>query len=253
MLTAYGVSHVGLVRKTNEDAFLWDTDLGLFCVADGMGGHNAGEVASQLAVESIRDFVRRTHGHNDFTWPFGFDSRFSFDANRLVTAVKLANLEVFSTSEDRDEYSGMGTTVVAALVRGSHLTFIGVGDSRIYSLKDGQLTQLTHDDSWIATVLDHANGVTEASLASHPLRHVLTNVVGAGEEVAVEVAERELELNEVLLFSSDGLHGLVPDGTICDVLRANSSLETAACRLVQEALEQGGSDNATALLVRRDS
>src|SRR5262249_52081194 len=132
MLAAYGLSHVGLVRETNEDCFLADLELGLFCVADGMGGHNAGEVASRLALDVIREFVQRTDGRTDVTWPFGLDRRVSYDANRLVTAVRLANEQVFSHAEERDDYAGMGTTVVAALIKESRAFYVGVGDSRIY-------------------------------------------------------------------------------------------------------------------------
>ena len=253
MLTAHALSHIGRVRKTNEDAFLSDLELGLFCVADGMGGHNAGEVASHLALEVIHEFLLNTIVHDASTWPFGLDARLSFDANRLATAVRLANRQVFREAETRDEYSGMGTTVVAALVRGAVVTYVCVGDSRIYSFNDGRLTQLTRDDSWVDTVLGHERGAADASLARHPMRHVLTNSVGVREELVVDVAERELAPGELLLFSSDGLHGLIDDAVIAGVLRANRSLEAAARCLIQAALDRGGTDNLTALLVRRDS
>jgi serine/threonine protein phosphatase PrpC len=252
MFSACGLSDLGLVRATNEDAFLIDLELGLFCVADGMGGHNAGEVASRLALEVIHDFLRRTRSATDDNWPFGVDRRLSRDGNRLVTAVRLANRQVFSDAEAHEEYSGMGTTVVAAFASESQMAYVGVGDSRIYSFADGHLVQLTQDDSWVAQMVNQDPGVTAASLASHPLRHVLTNVVGACDEVVVNVIEREWAVNEVLLFSTDGLHGLVDDSMIRDILQSHNSLETAARRLIQEALEHGGTDNATALLVRRD-
>jgi protein phosphatase len=251
MLEAYGVSHVGLVRKTNEDAYLSDPDLGLFCVADGMGGHNAGEVASRIAVDVIRDFVRRTTSQNEVTWPYGLDVQLSFDGNRLATAVKLANQQVFADAGQRADYSGMGTTVVAVLVRDRIMTYVGVGDSRIYSFRHGRLSQLTHDDSWVATVLDQDGQMSEAALASHPMRHVLTSVVGVREELAVDVVERELPEDDLLLMSSDGLHGMLSDASIADALAAGPTLEDAARRLIDEALDNGGTDNLTALLVRR--
>jgi serine/threonine protein phosphatase PrpC len=253
MLTAFGLSHIGHVRKTNEDSFFWDPDLGLFIVADGMGGHNAGEVASQLAVDAIRGFFARTALDEDITWPFGINPTMSLGANRLTTSIKLANRRVFRLSESRDALAGMGTTVVVVLVEGDHLVYCGVGDSRIYSYLGGRLTQLTADDSWIATVLLES-GLDEMSLTSHPMRNLLTNVVGAKEDIEFEVFERSLEPGEVLLLSSDGLHGSVADAAIQaaihDAIETQSPLEDAAARLVERALDSGGRDNVTVLLVQ---
>jgi PPM family protein phosphatase len=253
MLTAFGLSHIGHVRETNEDSFFWDPELGLFIVADGMGGHNAGEVASQVTVEAIRGFFERTTPDEDMRWPFGIDPQMSLGANRLTTSIKLANRQVFRLSESRDALAGMGTTVVVVLVEGDHLVYCGVGDSRIYSYLDGRLTQLTSDDSWLATVLDHGD-LDEMSLASHPMRNLLTNVVGAREDIEFTVFERSLACGEVLLLSSDGLHGAVADAVIRaaihDVVETDSSLEAAAARLIEHALDSGGRDNVTVLLVQ---
>ena len=152
MIRAFGVSDAGPVRDSNEDSFVSAPELGLFAVADGMGGHRAGEVAASLAIEAITAFISRSDEDEDVTWPYGIDRALSFHANRLMTAIRLANRRVFRTAENRDELSGMGTTIVAGLVDGDMLVFAGVGDSRIYSLADGALTQLTTDDSWIATL-----------------------------------------------------------------------------------------------------
>lgn len=168
MLTAHGVTHVGHVRKTNEDHLLVDLDLGLFLVADGMGGHIAGEVASRMAVETIRTFIARSQHGGNCTWPFGIDPDASFAVNRLNTAVKLANRRVFRASESVDDYTGMGTTIVAALVEGDPVAFAGVGDSRLYVCTHDSVTQLTSDDSWVATVLARDPEVDETSLAAHP-------------------------------------------------------------------------------------
>ena len=133
MFTAHGVTHAGRVRKVNEDSLLTEPGLGLFVVADGMGGHNAGEVASKLAVEAIRGFLERSRNGEDFTWPYGLNPSLSFLANRLMTATKLANRRVVKAGESRDEYTGLGTTVVVALIEDGQLAYTGVGDSRIYS------------------------------------------------------------------------------------------------------------------------
>jgi len=250
MLRAHGVTHPGSVRQNNEDALFWDADLGLFIVADGMGGHNAGEVASSLAVEAIKGFLARSRESEEFTWPYGLDPELSYHGNRLMTSIKLANRRVFKAGESRDEYTGLGTTVVAALIEDDKLAFSGVGDSRIYTFANGRLNQITEDDSWIATVLAREPGKDEAALASHPMRHVLTNVLGAREPMEMDVSERLLTSGETLLLCSDGLHGALDDKALEDVLASRKSVEETADELVRLALERDGGDNITALVVR---
>ena len=251
MITAYGVTHPGRVRPSNEDAMHWDVDAGLFVVADGMGGHQAGEVASHLAIETIRTFLASTRGDRDLTWPYGFNPALSFNGNRLVTAVKLANRRIYQAGEDQQDYAGMGTTIVAAIVEQDVLTFCGVGDSRLYLLAPEResFAQLTHDDSWVATVLAREPGVDESTLAQHPMRHVLTNVVGARDDTDVEVGERPLKAGDTLLLCSDGLHGTLDDTTLQIILAAGGPVEELAERLVVAALDRNASDNVTALLV----
>ena len=251
MLTAHGVTHTGQVRETNEDTLLIDLDLGLFLVADGMGGHVAGEVAARLAADTIRSFVARSQEGGKCTWPFGIDPDFSFAANRLRTAVRLANRRVFRASESRDEYTGMGSTVVAALIEGDQLAFAGVGDSRIYAYTDASLTRLTSDDSWVATVLAHDPEVDPASLATHPMRHVLTNALGARDETEAEIGERTLADGEVLLLCSDGLYGGLDNATLADIMGSGAEVAVAVQRLLDAALERGGKDNITALLLKQ--
>jgi protein phosphatase len=252
MLTAHGVTHTGRVRKANEDTVFWDAGLGLFAVADGMGGHNAGEVASQLAVEAITGFLLRTRNGEDFTWPYGINPALSFGGNRLMTAVKLANRRVVKAGESRDEYVGLGTTIVAALIEDGQAILARVGDSRIYACSEGRLEQLTQDDSWVATVLAREPGADEAALASHPMRHVLTNVLGAREPLEMDIIERPVPPG-VLLLCSDGLHGALDADTIAGVLSSGQSVETMAEELVRLALERDGSDNITALVVKADA
>jgi protein phosphatase len=252
MLTAHGVTHTGRVRKANEDTVFWDAGLGLFAVADGMGGHNAGEVASQLAVEAIKGFLLRTQNGEDFTWPYGINPALSFGGNRLMTAVKLANRRVVKAGESRDEYVGLGTTIVAALIEDGQAILASVGDSRIYACSEGRLEQLTQDDSWVATVLAREPGADEATLASHPMRHVLTNVLGAREPLEMDVIERPVPPG-VLLLCSDGLHGALDAGTIAGVLSSAQPVEAMAEELVRLALERDGSDNITALVVKADA
>jgi len=250
MLRAHGVTHPGHVRQNNEDALFWDATLGLFVVADGMGGHNAGEVASSLAVEAIKGFLARTRACEEFTWPYGLDPALSYHGNRLMTSIKLANRRVFKAGESRDEYTGLGTTVVAALVDDDQVAFSGVGDSRIYAYVNGRLDQITEDDSWIATVLAREPGQDEASLAAHPMRHVLTNGLGAREPMEMEVSERQLTSGETLLLCSDGLHGALDDKALENVLASDKPVDEIAGELVERALAVDGADNITALVVR---
>ena len=250
MITAYGVTHPGRVRPTNEDAMHWDVPNGVFVVADGMGGHQAGEVASQLAIDTIRAFLATTQGDRDLTWPYGFNPNLSFNGNRLLTAVKLANRRVFQAGEEEQTYAGMGTTIVAAMIEQDKLTFCGVGDSRLYLIRPESFDQLTHDDSWVATVLAKEPGVDESTLARHPMRHVLTNVVGARDETEVEISERTLQSGEILLLCSDGLHGTLDDAAMQLIVGGGGDVSQLAERLIVAALDHEASDNVTALLVQ---
>jgi protein phosphatase len=243
---AFGLSETGPVRHLNEDCFISAEDLRLFVVADGMGGHAAGEIAARVAVESIENFIRRSHETTDFSWPYGIDATLSYEANRLKTAVSLANRRINRLAESHDDYLGMGTTIVCALLSGNQLIVAHVGDSRLYLHNEHALVQLTEDDSWAATVL----GGKDANNASHATRHVLTNVLGARPDTLVHLLERELSGNETLLLSSDGLHGSVPHDTLCGVMASNQELPALTQRLISTALELGSRDNITALVVR---
>ena len=143
MIEAFGRTDVGRRRKVNEDSFLVAPDSHLYAVCDGMGGHNACEVASRMAIEAVGAFVERSAVEKEITWPWGLDANLSFDANRLKTAVRLANSEVFRSADGEEELAGMGTTVVAALVSGNAMTLCSAGDSRCYLVRDGALRQLT--------------------------------------------------------------------------------------------------------------
>lgn len=250
MVEAFGISDPGLVRKSNEDCFVCNDYLQLYVVADGMGGHSAGEVASRLAVETVEGFISRSHEDSDFSWPYGIDPQLSLGGNRLRTAVHLANRRVFRTSESRDDYAGMGTTLTAALLADGVLAYAHVGDSRLYTLRDRVLQQVTRDDSWIATLLANEPTLKPADLAHHPMRHVLTNVVGAREQVDVQLAEVPLSPGMLFLLCSDGLHGMAGEATIAEILGGGDSLEAMGRRLVQAAVAGGGHDNITAVLVR---
>lgn len=248
-VTAGGRTDTG-PRNLNQDWLEWDLDLGLFVVADGMGGHNAGEVASHLAIKTIREFIADSAATSDWTWPFPFEPAYSVDANRLLTAVRLANRRVYQEGCAHEAMEGMGTTVVAVLVSGDRAVMVGVGDSRIYRWRDGALVQLTSDDTWLAAVM----GVQDAERAesTHPMKHVLTSVVGTREDVRPTAREEVLRPGDRLVLCSDGIHGRLDNPAIAAVLRAGGSAEHVAEALVGAAVDRHTSDNATALVIAAD-
>lgn len=248
MVIAHARTHPG-PRATNEDCVLWDPDLSLLAVADGMGGHNAGEVASRCAIDTAHEFLRNSTVTDDMTWPFGLDPSLSLTANRLITAVKVANRQIFRSAQEHAEYNGMGTTIVIAIAENRRLTFTSVGDSRLYSLDGGDLRQLTRDDSWVM-MLSEETGVDASLFKKHPMHHVLTSVVGARLELDLAVHELELRDGQTLMMSTDGLHGVVPDDVIQQTLQQERDLPRAAERLVETALARQSRDNVTVLLAR---
>jgi protein phosphatase len=248
MVTFHGATDVGRRRTVNEDAvFAQD---GLFLVCDGMGGHKAGEVASAIATDVIATFIQRSGADHEVTWPYGFDRRMSLDENRLRTAIKLANRVVFRQAASSGAYTGMGTTVAAALIpRGRPpMIYAAVGDSRIYLLRSGAIVQLSQDDTWLNASWE-GEPPDDATLAS--MKHVLTKALGAGEDVDFDVARQELIHGDVVLLCSDGLTNMLPDARILDVVSARvPDLEAACHDLIAAASAEGGRDNVSAVLVR---
>lgn len=249
MMVGHGATHPGRVRPCNEDSMLVDPHIGLFAVADGMGGHNAGEVASCLALQTIHAFVARSGEDPDHTWPFGIDTALDFDGNRLRTAVKLANRQVYRESESRDQYTGMGTTVAALLLTDRCAAVCSVGDSRVYLIRRGRIEQLTRDQTWVQLLLSQNPDLDPCSLSGHPMRHVLTSVVGAQDDLDVNLLSRTIEDQDRFVISSDGVHGTLDDREIAELAGDGCAPHDAAERLVVSALERDGSDNLTAIVI----
>jgi len=233
----------------NQDWLDWDLSLGLFVVADGMGGHNAGEVASHLAIQAIREFVTES-ASGDLTWPFTYEPAYSPESNRLLTAVRLANRRIYEQGCAHSSMEGMGTTVVAVLAVGDQVALVSVGDSRIYRWRDGALTQLTNDDTWLATVMGLPDDSRTES--NHPLKHVLTSVVGTREDLRPSSREEALQPGDRFVLCSDGIHGRLDAAAIAEVVRAGGNPDQMASALVDEALARQTSDNATALVIAVD-
>jgi protein phosphatase len=250
MVEAYGQTDVGRRRKLNEDNYLVDSETHLYAVCDGMGGHNAGEVASKMAIETLESFIQKSHREKEITWPYGLDVNLSFDGNRLKTALQLANKRVFKAADNREDYTGMGTTAVAALISDNLMTLGSAGDSRIYLVRDGQLSQLTRDDSWVTSAW--AEGILSSEeIERHPLRNVITKAIGAKESIEIDVTEHKLLPGDLVFLCSDGLHAMVADEQILKVLTPlPQALAEATQRLIDTANEAGGKDNVSVVMLR---
>ncbi|HQB38520.1 MAG TPA: Stp1/IreP family PP2C-type Ser/Thr phosphatase [Deltaproteobacteria bacterium] len=246
-VTAFGITDTGKVRAGNEDALLLEEKLGLFVVADGMGGHNSGEVASRMAMEVIRDAVSRSAAGEAFVVGT-VDPGHSREANLLASAIRLANRTIFEAAADRPEWHGMGTTVVAVLASGNAAAIAHVGDSRVYLLRNRILKQLTADHSLVAEQ-QRQGLLTEEQARNSKQKNIITRALGQEPEVLVDLLDLELLDGDMLLLCSDGLTGMVSDEEIAALILARTSLEPACRDLIEQANANGGRDNITAVLL----
>ena len=247
-ILAAGQTDVGCVRKHNEDNFLVDAELNLFIVADGLGGHAAGEVASQIVVDKVGQFISQTV-EQDRTWPLEYDVSLPYDGNRLKAALMLADQAILDDIRGNPERESMGSTVVAALLKDNHATLVHVGDSRAYLLDASGIRQITRDHSWVAEQV--ANGIlTPEEARKHPFRNVITQALGNGGDLDVAVQDVEISELDCLLLCSDGLSGMLQDQDIWQIVKKAGSPQLAVQELVKEARANGGEDNITAVLVQ---
>lgn len=233
----WGQTDIGLKRESNQDNFLVDLDLGLFVVADGMGGHRGGEVASALAVQTAREVVTQS-----FEKESGVSPR-----DLLSRAYREANHRIFELSQNQMELKGMGTTMVSCLSRDSSLYFGNVGDSRVYLCREGQLWQLTEDHSLVYEQI-RAGHLKEAEASQLVAKNIITRSVGFEPDVLCDVVVRKLQLGELYLLCSDGLSGLVDDRRICEIMTATAPEQITAA-LINEAKRNGGDDNVTVVIL----
>lgn len=248
-------SDPGLRRSSNEDSYSSRPDVGLFVIADGMGGHVAGEVASRVAVESISAFIEETAGADkNRTWPFPFEPALSLEANRLKAAFRLANRRIAAAIADSQDLRGMATTASAMLLGSAHACVAHVGDSRVYVLRaDGRLEQITDDHSWVEEQV-RAGAMTPTAARQHPWRNVVTRALSGGDDPEVDVVEISPAARERYLLCSDGLYSVVPDKTIAEILGNRSlALEQICRQLIEAANEAGGPDNITTLVLQVDA
>jgi protein phosphatase len=247
---AAGLSDVGLQREHNEDSFVVMEEYDLFVVADGMGGHRAGDVASRLATETISEFFRTT-ANEDVTWPFHFDTNLSEEENRLLTGIRVANRQIFERSTRSREYHGMGTTVVGAMFSPKkQRMYIGhVGDSRCYRIRDGQIRLMTRDHSLINDYLLAMPDLTDEQKSELP-KNVITRALGMQDHVVVDLQHDDPRPGDNYVLCSDGLSGMVSDVDIQLIVTGAENVRDACMRLIERANERGGEDNITAVLIK---
>jgi protein phosphatase len=240
----------GLVRKNNEDAFLADPGLGFFAVADGMGGHAAGEIASRLALDTLRKSISESKQNRDTESSPNQTALLSPPSTLLVNGIRLANQAVFQSSQEKEEYRGMGTTVVALFFSDSSSVVAHVGDSRLYRIRGGRIDQVTEDHSLVWE--QYREGyLSKEALSSSPLKNIVTRALGMNPTVDVDVQEIDLQKGDLLVLCSDGLSDLVQDGELMSAIRNASGDLDRACRdLTQLANQRGGKDNITTLIIQ---
>jgi len=246
-------SHPGLRREGNEDAYCAREDLGLFMVADGMGGHAAGEIASRMAVDAVEAFVSDTRDADvNRTWPFPYDRALSLDGNRLKAAFRVANRRLAAAMADNDALRGMATTAAVALFSGRQEPVVAhVGDSRIYLWRGGALEQVTEDHSWVSEQV-RAGTLSEADARRHPWKNVVTRALSGGEDPGVDVRALEVRAGDRVLICSDGLSGVLTPSRLEALLAEARPLDDTCRALIDAANEAGGPDNITVALLQVD-
>jgi protein phosphatase len=238
MLEACAMSDKGCVRSNNEDYCLIEPDLGLYILADGMGGARAGERASRMAVDTVAEMVLLAQNR---------------DSQVLLSAVEEANRRVLQASQSDPTLEGMGTTLVVALENQDSLSIASVGDSRAYVFDDEGFRVITRDQTWVNDV-GRPLGLDEDALKNHPMRHVLTMAIGASTPLAVNYYSVPLQHRALVLMCSDGLHGVIESSEIEEILRESrdgTPLEQSCEKLIHAAKQAGGPDNVTTVLVRK--
>ena len=237
ILRAAAATDVGMRRRGNEDRYALSPELGLYLVADGMGGHTAGQVASELAAEASVRALEALQGAT------------SSLSERLRAAVTSANRTIYQTAQEQPEYAGMGTTVVAILSGAGRAALAHVGDSRAYLVRAGRIRQLTDDHSIVGELL-RRHEISETAAREHPHRHVLTRALGVRETVEPDLAEITLQEGDLFVLCSDGLTGHVEDHEICKVVSDNDDLQESCHSLIDLANQRGGEDNITVVVAR---
>ena len=244
-----GETNVGMKRTHNEDNFSIIGECGLYLVADGMGGHASGEVASKMAVDAMREFFAATANDPERTWPYKMDRSKGYEENRLITGIKLANLRIYESAQRDPRQRGMGTTIVTMFAVEGGVYVAHVGDSRVYRFREDKVEQLTEDHSLLNDYIKMKR-LTAEEIANFPHKNVIVRALGMKDTVKVDTRYEEPRANDCYLLCSDGLSGPVQDDEMLDIVTNSADLKTAASRLIGRANENGGPDNITVVLAR---
>ncbi len=237
-------------RQHNEDNFTVLEEDHLYVVADGMGGHASGEVASQMAIDTLREFFSATSADPEATWPYKMDKSRGYEENRLITSIKLANLRIFEAAQRDSKLRGMGTTLVGILIVDDGVLIAHVGDSRAYRVRDGKMEQLTEDHSLLNDYIKMKR-LTEEEIANFPHKNVIVRALGMKEGVTVDTTLDRPQPGDIYVLCSDGLCGPATDEEIRQVVVAEGAdLQSACDKLVQKANDNGGPDNITVVLAK---
>jgi len=241
---------LGMRRTHNEDCFGILEDEALVLVADGMGGHAAGEVASALATSAVGNFYHKTHGRAAVAWPFETEPALTLLEKRLVCGFKLANQRIFEEANSESGRRGMGTTLVAAAIVGKEICISHVGDSRAYRIRDGEITRLTRDHSLLEQFKEINPEMTREEEERFPHKNVITRALGLSDFVEVDVKTHDLQAGDVYLLCSDGLSGQVPDEEMLEMASGATNLTHAVAELIERANDSGGNDNITLVMLK---
>ena len=245
-----GLSDVGMKRTHNEDNLKLLPDHNLFIVADGMGGHASGEVASQIAVETIEGFFKDSGADEDITWPYKEDKARTFLENLLINSVRYANLRVFEKASEDAKYKGMGTTFVGVMFQENRYYVAHVGDSRCYRVREKKIEQLTEDHSLLNDYKKMAR-LTPEEEKNFPHKNIIVRALGMKDSVLVDVSSDALRIGDLFILCSDGLSGEVDDPEILSIVNDNYEDVEAMCRsLIQAACANGGKDNVTTIIIK---
>lgn len=245
-----GNTNVGRKRNHNEDNFKIVHEQHLYIVADGMGGHAAGEVASEMAVNTVAQFFQDTEEDDEITWPFKMDRQKKYEENRLVTAIKYANLRIYEEALANAKKKGMGTTIVAVNFTHDGVYLAHVGDSRIYRFRQGELKQVTEDHSLLNDYIK-MKVLTPEEIENFPHKNVIVRALGMKDTVQVDVSFEVPQNKDIYLLCSDGLSGEVPDPQMQEILNeVGDDLDAGVEKLIKRACDNGGKDNVTCVLVQ---
>ena len=244
-----GETNVGRKRNHNEDSFAIMAEFGLFLVADGMGGHASGEVASKMAVDAMHEFFSQTQEDPERTWPYKMDRSKGYEENRLITGIKLANLRIYETAQREAKKRGMGTTFVGLFTANDGIYVAHVGDSRAYRFRNGKLEMLTDDHSLLNDYIKMKR-LTEEEIANFPHKNVIVRALGMKDTVKVDTRFEAPQLNDTYLLCSDGLSGPLSDPEMQQILVTTKDIKGACAKMIEQANANGGPDNITCVLVR---